>query len=111
MKKQRVWMTWIGAVMFVACGTQGAVADEAATLPAIDPASINLTDDHMKTLIETALADEAAARELYQSFAARADAAACRERLGMDRLTRKLLMQRFDEDMARIAAMARVEVI
>lgn len=49
--------------------------------------------------------------ELYRSFADRADAALCHERLGMDRLTRKLLLQRFDEDIAFIATLDRVEVI
>lgn len=72
---------------------------------------LNVTGRAVLDRMGEAMPDEASARELYQSFAARADAAACRERLGMDRLTRKLLMQRFDEDMARIAAMARVEVI
>lgn len=54
---------------------------------------------------------EKQARELYLSFADRADRETCRERLGIDRLTRRLLMQRFDEDLVRIAAMDRVEVI
>ena len=55
--------------------------------------------------------DEEIARELYQSFASRAGADECRTRLGMDRLTLKLLLQRFDEDLTAIAAMADVTVI
>lgn len=51
------------------------------------------------------------ARDLYRSFARRVDDGACREALDMDRLTRKLLLQRFDEDLVDIAAMDRVEVI
>ena len=55
--------------------------------------------------------DENVTRELYQSFANRADAETCRSRLGMDRLTRKLLLQRFDEDLTAIAALDNVTVI
>ena len=55
--------------------------------------------------------DEDVARELYQSFANRADADECRTRLGMERLTRKLLLQRFDEDLTVIAALDDVTVI
>ena len=55
--------------------------------------------------------DEEVARELYQSFASRADADACLAQLGMDRLTHKLMLQRFDEDLTAIAAMDNVTVI
>ena len=51
------------------------------------------------------------ARDLYRSFADRVDAALCLERLGLDRLTRKLLMQRHDEDIERIRSLDRVEVM
>lgn len=51
------------------------------------------------------------AEELYGSFADRADLETCKERLGIDRLTHKLLMHRYDEDLARIGALDRVEVI
>lgn len=51
------------------------------------------------------------ARDLYASFAERADAALCRDRLGLDRLTLKLLAQRHAEDIERIAALDRVEVM
>lgn len=51
------------------------------------------------------------AAELYGSFADRAGPQVCRERLGLDRLTVKLLKQRYDEDIAAIASMDRVEVI
>lgn len=59
---------------------------------------------------ETVPSDEVSG-DLYRSFADRADAALCRERLGMDRLTHRLLMQRYDEDMERISALDRVEVV
>ena len=49
--------------------------------------------------------------ELYQSFANRADAETCRSRLGKNRLTHKLLLQRFDEDLTAIAAIDSVTVI
>ncbi|MBT8417192.1 MAG: hypothetical protein KJO42_07100 [Silicimonas sp.] len=74
-------------------------------------AGLNLTGQAVLDRMGAATPDAAAARELYRSFADRADAAVCRERLGMDRLTRKLMLQRFDEDMGAIAAMDRVEVI
>ncbi len=51
------------------------------------------------------------ARDLYRSFGNRVDETACREKLGLDRLSRKLLLQRFDEDLAEIAATRRVKVI
>lgn len=49
--------------------------------------------------------------ELYDSFAERADPAMLGERLGVDKVTAVLLEQRFREDLDRIAAMPRVEVI
>ena len=52
-----------------------------------------------------------AARELYASFAELPDALSIRERLGLDRLTAKLLAQRFEEDMAAIAMLDGVRVI
>ena len=48
---------------------------------------------------------------MHALFADRADLETCKERLGIDRLTHKLLMQRYDEDLARIGALDRVEVI
>jgi hypothetical protein len=48
--------------------------------------------------------------DLYNSFALRPTARDVRERLGIDKVTEVLLRQRFDEDMARIAALDRVEV-
>ena len=62
---------------------------------------------------DSQLTDEVAA-DLYASFALRADEAMCDERLGIDRVTRALLAQRFDEDMAEIIEIAgadQVEVI
>lgn len=73
--------------------------------------TLNVTGQAVLDRMGSGLPPETAARELYQSFAERADVETCRTRLGMDRLTRKLLHQRFDEDIGRIAAMDRVEVI
>ena len=55
--------------------------------------------------------DEAVAGELYDSFALRFGPDECRDRLGLDRLTLKLLSQRFDEDIARMRGTSGVEVI
>jgi hypothetical protein len=59
----------------------------------------------------TAAPETAVAEELYSSFADRVDVETCRERLGLDRLTVKLLGQRLEEDLALMRAMRRVEVV
>lgn len=74
-------------------------------------ACIGVTGQAVLDRMGGAMPDAAAADELYGAFALRADEAQCRERLGLDRLTRKLLMQRYDEDLAAIRAMDRTEVI
>jgi hypothetical protein len=83
---------------------------------AVDPrlflrASLNVTGQAVLDRMGAGMPPDEVARDLYRSFADRADPALCRERLGMDRLTRNLLMQRYDEDIERIAALEGVEVI
>ena len=73
--------------------------------------ALNVTGQAVLDRMGEGTPTDAVARDLYRSFARRVDDAACREALGMDRLTRKLLMQRFDEDLVEIAAMDSVEVI
>lgn len=73
--------------------------------------ALNVTGQAVLDRIGEGAPTDEVARDLYRSFARRVDEAACREALGMDRLTRKLLLQRFDEDLVEIAAMDRVEVL
>ena len=49
--------------------------------------------------------------DLYQSFAVAPTKDDLRERLGIDDVTNVLLQQRFDEDLARLSELSRVEVI
>ena len=73
--------------------------------------SLNVTGQAVLDRMGKGVPPDEVARDLYRSFADRADKATCRERLGMDRLTWTLLLQRFDEDVERIAALDGVEVI
>lgn len=73
--------------------------------------TLNVTGQAVLDRMGAGTPTEEVARDLYRSFADRADVETCRERLGIDRLTRKLLLQRYDEDIERIAALDRVEVL
>lgn len=73
--------------------------------------SLNVTGQAVLDRMGEGMPTDEVARDLYRSFARRVDQTACREALGMDRLTLKLMMQRFDEDLGEIAAMDCVEVL
>ena len=89
--------------------------DEAKQLPNPHALLRNLISETGHAVLERILSrgapEEATLAELYQSFALLPSKEDMRDRLGIDRVTGILLQQRFDEDIEKIKALPRVEVM